>query len=121
MKINDTTLKQDRGGIWICRKRSDGTVKDTDRINVTEEVIEMFCELCKAEKGKAMLYNRNGKAFEIHVKELSQEEVTDINAEKARKGRKVMADIMGVYPYFLQQSPDMPMVLKVAKQEGLIK
>lgn len=121
MKIHDLTLKQDGGGIWVCRVKPDGTVKDTEKINVTVQVIEMFCNLCKSEEGKAMLYNRNGKAFEIHVRELSQDEVSDINAEKARKGRRALVDINSFMYTLSSNYPEMARVLKVAKQEGLIK
>ena len=121
MKINEVALKQNEGGIWICRVKPDGTVKDTEKINVTEQVIEMFCNLCKSEEGKAMLYNRNGKAFEIHVRELSGEEITDMNAENARKGKRAMINLMGMYTSFAAANPEMDRVLKVARQEGLIK
>jgi len=121
MKINEVALKQNEGGIWICRVKPDGTVKDTEKVNVTEQVIEMFCELCKSEEGKAMLYNRNGKAFEIHVRELSQEEVSDINAEKVRKGRRALADLNSFMYTLSSNHPDMARVLRVAKQKGLIR
>ncbi len=120
MKINEVTLKQDRGGIHICRKRPDGTIKDTEKINVTEQVIEMFCNLCKSEEGKAMLYNRNGKAFEIHVRELSQEEVSDINAEKVRRGARKLCDLNS-FLYTLSDNKAYARARNTIKRMGVIE
>lgn len=120
MKIADVGLMQDNGGIWIARRNNKGNLKTTERINVTYEVLDMFCKLCESEEGKAMVYDRDGKAFEIQVHAMPPERLMEHKARKRKKGASAYATMMSAVEE-LYRDPAVAKAIRMGKEAGLIR
>ena len=120
MKIADVGLIQDNGGIWIARRNNKGNLNTTERINVTYEVLDMFCKLCESEEGKAMVYDKDGKAFEIHVHAMSPERLMEYRANKRKRGASAYATMMGAVGE-LYNNPNVAKAIRMGKEAGLIR